>query len=124
VSSSARDAFLGTGDSSGTGATFADRLACRGFDLVKIARNEDQLETNASRPRSEAGIAVAVVRDHPTVTKDLARLETRQRRDGGVGLFADNAGALVPGGFADSGKSALPRVFANVRKQPMPWRIQ
>ena len=103
MSNSARDAVLGTGAASGAGATFADRLARRGYDRVQVPRNKDRLETNASR---------------------LARLELRQLRDGSIGLFTNNAGALVPGGFAKPGKSTLPPVFARERKQPIPWRIQ
>ena len=103
MSRSACDAVLATGASPGTGATFADRLARRGHDWVQVPRNKDRLETNASR---------------------LARLESRQLRDGSIGLFADNAGALVLGGFTEPGKSILPPVFARERKQPMPWRIQ
>ena len=72
VSNSARDAVLATGRSSGGGTIFADRLASRGCDLVEGPRNKDRLETNASR---------------------LARLESRQLRDGSIGLFVDNAGA-------------------------------
>jgi uncharacterized protein len=103
VSNSARDAVLATGASPGTGATFADRLARRGHDWVQVARNKDRLETNASR---------------------LARLESRQLQDGSISLFTDNAGALIPGGFAEPGTSTLPPVFARDRKQPIPWRIQ
>ena len=103
MSGSARDAVLVTGASSSTGATFADRLAPWGCDLVQVPRNKDRLETNAS---------------------PLARLESRQLHDGGIGLFADNVGALVPGGFGEPGKCTLPSVFARELKHPMPWRIE
>ena len=103
MSNSARDGVLATGASPGTGATFADRLAPCGYDLVQVPRNKDQLETNASR---------------------IARLESRQLRDGSISLFTDNAGALIPGGFAEPGKSTLPPVFALERKQPILWRIR
>ena len=124
MSKSARDAVLATGGSSGAGATFANRLAGRRYDLVEVPRHKDRLETNASRLRSKAGVALEVVRDGLTVTEGLAGLQTRQPRDGTIGLFADNAGALVSGGFAEPGRSTPRRVFARERKQPMPWRIQ
>jgi hypothetical protein len=95
VSNSARDAVLATG------ATFADRLAPCGYDFVQVPGNKDQLETNASR---------------------LVRLESRQLRDGSIDLFADNT-ALIPGGFAEPGKSPA-AYFARERKQPISWRIQ
>ena len=103
MSNSARDAVLATGASPGTGSTFADRLARRGHDWVQVPRNKDRLEMNASR---------------------LARLETRQLRDGSIGLFADNAGAPIPGDFADHGKNTPRPVFALERKQPILWRIR
>jgi uncharacterized protein len=116
VSNSARDAVLATGRSSGGGTIFADRLARRGCDLVQVPRNKDRLETNASRLRGKAGVALGVVRDGLTVSESLTRLESRQLEDRSIRLFADNAGALVPGGFADPSKRSLPRVFARERK--------
>src|SRR5271170_5711009 len=56
VSNSARGAVLGTGASSGVGATFADRLARRGNDRLQVQRNRDRLEANASRLRRKAGV--------------------------------------------------------------------
>ncbi len=103
MSNSACDAVLGAGASSGAGATFADRLARRGYDRFQAPRNKDRLETNASR---------------------LVRLESRRLHHGSIGLFVNNVGAPAPGGSADPGKNTLPPVFAHVRKQPMPWRIQ
>jgi short-subunit dehydrogenase len=124
VSNSAHDAVLATGASSSTGATFADRLAPCGYDLVQVPRNKDQLETNASRLRSKVGVALEIVRDGLTVAEGPARLESRQLRDGSTGLFVDNAGAPVPGDFVDPGKNTLRPVFARERKQPILWRIR
>jgi uncharacterized protein len=95
-----RDPFietaLVTGASSGSGATDADRLAHRGFDLVLVARDNDRLETIAGRLRGETGVTVEVVRGDLTVAKDLGRVEARLRQDARIGLPVNNAGALAP----------------------------
>jgi short-subunit dehydrogenase len=100
-----RDPFIGTalvtGASSGVGATYADGLAHRGFDLVLVARDKDRLEAIAGRLRGETGVAVEVVRGDLTVAKDLGRVEARLRQDARIDLLINNAGALASGGFAD-----------------------
>ena len=123
MSNSAHDAVLAAGASSSTGATFADRLALCGYDLVQVPRYKDQLETNASRLRGKAGVALEIVRDGLTVAEGPARLESRQLRGESTGLFTDSAGAPVPGRFVDLGKNTLRPVFARERKQPILWRI-
>ena len=44
-----------TGASSGIGASYADRLAQRGFDLYLVARDQQRLDTIAVRLREETG---------------------------------------------------------------------
>src|SRR5712671_4341340 len=92
---------LVTGASSGIGATYADRLARRGHDLVLVARDKDRLEAIAGRLRGETGVAVEAVPGDLTVAEDLGRVEERLRQDARIGLLVNNAGALAPGGFAD-----------------------
>jgi uncharacterized protein len=101
MSDSSPGTALVTGASSGIGATYADRLARRGYDLVLAARDKDRLTAIAQRLRSETGVAVEVMPGDLTVTEDLVRVETRLREDGRIGLLVNNAGAAAPGGFAD-----------------------
>ncbi len=92
---------LVTGASSGIGATYADRLARRGHDLVLVARARDRMETIAARLRAETGVGIDVLPADLTEPGDLARVEARLREDERIGLLVNNAGAAAPGGFAD-----------------------
>src|ERR1700704_995234 len=92
---------LVTGASSGIGATYADRLARRGYDLVLVARDTDRLQAIAARLRDEAGVGVEPMPGDLTAPQDLRRVEERLREDSRIGLLVNNAGAAAPGGFAD-----------------------
>ena len=70
-----------TGASSGIGATYADRLAHRGYDLVLVARDAPRLEQLAARLRAATGATSEVLRADLTQKADLARVEQRLRRN-------------------------------------------
>ncbi len=90
---------LVTGASSGIGATYADRLARRGYDLIVVARSKDRLSALAERLRRETGVGVEVLPSDLTVATDLHRVEARLREDASISLLVNNAGAAAPGGF-------------------------
>jgi short-subunit dehydrogenase len=90
-----------TGASSGIGATYADRFAQRGHDLVLVARDKDRMEAIAARLRNETGVSVDILPADLTQLEDLRRVEARLRDDPRIGLLVNNAGAAAPGGFAD-----------------------
>src|ERR1700748_3564260 len=52
---------LVTGASTGIGATYATRLAHRGYDLVLVARNKSRLEALAASLTAETGRKVSIV---------------------------------------------------------------
>lgn len=89
-----------TGASSGIGATYADRLARRGYDLVLVARDSARMQTLAAKLRAETGVAIDVLQADLTVAQDLARVEARLRDDADITLLVNNAGAAAPGGLA------------------------
>src|SRR5262244_920515 len=62
-----------TGASSGIGATYADRLASRGYDLILVARDAARLEHVAARLRAATGITSEVLRADLIQKADLAR---------------------------------------------------
>jgi hypothetical protein len=102
---------LVTGASSGIGATYADRLARRGHDLVLVARDKARLEALAQRLRAETGVAVDIVPADLTVADERAKVEARLREDSRIGLLVNNAGAATTGGFAQPDLDALDRLI-------------
>ncbi len=100
-----------TGASSGIGATYADRLARRGHDLVLVARDKDRMDAIAARLRADHGVGVDVLPADLTKPDDLGRVEQRLREDARIGLLVNNAGATVSGGFANPDLDALDRLI-------------
>lgn len=96
---SALPTVLITGASSGIGATYAERFASRGHDLVLVARNKERLEALAAQLRDEAQVAVDVLQADLTQTASLAAVETRLREDASIGILINNAGVAQSGGF-------------------------
>jgi short-subunit dehydrogenase len=86
-----------TGASAGIGATYADRLARRGHDLILVARDEARLTALAERLRAETGRAVEVLVADLTAKADLLAVEQRLRTDASIGLLVNNAGMATPG---------------------------
>lgn len=104
--------ILITGASTGIGATYADRFAKRGHDLVLVARDEARLNTLATKLSSEHGIAVDVLPADLTDTAQLATVETRLRDDAKIGILINNAGAGLNGTFVDQSTDAVDRLVA------------
>ena len=102
-----RGAALVTGASAGIGATYAERLARRGHDLILVARDADRLEASAVRLRAETGVSVEVLRADLTDTADRARLAARLGADPKIDLLINNAGAALFGGFLEHGADQI-----------------
>ena len=90
-----------TGASSGIGATYAERFARRGHDLVVVARDKARLEALATRLRAECNIVVDVLQADLTKSADLSTVETRLRDDARIGILINNAGMPQPKGFLE-----------------------
>ena len=98
---SSQPAVLITGASTGIGATYADRFAKRGHDLVLVARNAARLRGLAERLRAESRVQVDVLKADLTVPAELAAVEARLRDDARIGILVNNAGTALPGGFLE-----------------------
>jgi uncharacterized protein len=101
-----------TGASSGIGATYAERFARRGHDLVLVARDKMRLDTLAARLREESKVAVDVMQADLTSPTDLAELETRLRDDARIGILINNAGMAQAGGFLDQTAEGIDTLIA------------
>ncbi len=99
-----------TGASSGIGATYAERFARRGHDLVLVARDNARLETLAARLRQETGVAIEVMRADLTRHDELANVEMRLREDAAIGILINNAGVAQSGGFTDQSADSIERL--------------
>jgi short-subunit dehydrogenase len=100
-----------TGASTGIGATYADRFARRGHDLVLVARDAARMEALAARLRAETGVAIDILPADLTLDADIARVEARLRDDADIGLLVNNAGAGLFGGFADQSSADITRLI-------------
>jgi len=98
-----------TGASTGIGATYADRLARRGYDLILVARNRPNLEKLAKSLSAETGVRVQVLPADLTVDADLNRVEQVLRDDDAVSLLVNNAGTMTLGPFASADIGRLDR---------------
>ena len=101
---------LVTGASSGIGATYADRLAKRGYDLVLVARDAERLKALAERLTRENGIQADVLRADLTERADVLAVEKRLRQDGSIALFVNNAGIGPKGSLLTSDPDYLDRM--------------
>jgi short-subunit dehydrogenase len=96
-----RSAALITGASTGIGATYADRLARAGHDLVLVARDVVRLEALAAKLKAATGVKVDVLPADLTDRADLARVEARLAQDAGIDILINNAGVALAGPFVD-----------------------
>ncbi len=98
------------GASSGIGATYADRFARRGHDLVLVARDKARMEDLAERLRRETGVAVDVLPADLTDAGQMRTVEVRLRDDRRIGILINNAGANVAGAFAEQSPEDIERL--------------
>ena len=112
---SVKPGVLITGASTGIGATYADRFARRGHDLMLVARDMPRMEQLADRLRREAGVQVDVLQADLTAERDLEHVEQRLRDETSIGVLVNNAGALTKGDFlAQSGGDLTSLIALNV----------
>ncbi|MGT2452352.1 SDR family NAD(P)-dependent oxidoreductase [Cupriavidus basilensis] len=100
-----------TGASSGIGATYAERFARRGHDLVLVARDKSRLDALAAHLRKKTNVAVDVLQADLTQAADLATVESRLRADASIGILINNAGIAQSGGFVEQSADSIERLI-------------
>ncbi|RYH61605.1 MAG: SDR family oxidoreductase [Alcaligenaceae bacterium] len=107
-----RNTVLITGASTGIGATYADRFARRGHDLVLVARDTARLDALAARLREATHARVDVLPADLTQADDLAAVEARLREDSTIEILINNAGATLSGPFVTQATNDIARIVA------------
>lgn len=102
---------LVTGASSGIGAVYAERLAARGFDLLLVARDQERLESAASKLQDAHAVQVEVLKADLTQKDDVIKLEQRLRSDSSITLLVNNAGVASNGLLANADPDELEKLI-------------
>ncbi len=97
-----RPVALITGASSGLGAEFARQMAARRYDLLLVARREEQLRTLAQRLSHEHGIEADYMIADLANERDLETVAERVSDDSRLELLVNNAGFGALGYFFQS----------------------
>jgi hypothetical protein len=105
------------GGSDGLGRAFAEKLACRGMNLVLIAREKERLETTAKRLREQYSVDVL------TFAADLADYEKTKNlianTNVSIGLLVYNAAFAPIGLFENISEEHLSRAADVNVKAPL-----
>lgn len=101
-----------TGASTGIGATYAERFARRGHDLVLVARDKVRLDALAARLHQEHGVTVDVLPADLTKSSDLLVVEARLRDDERIETLINNAGMAQSGSFIEQTPDQVERLIA------------
>jgi uncharacterized protein len=88
-----------TGASSGIGATFARKLAGRGYDLVLVARRQNQLEEHARAIQAAYPVHAEILPADLTVLEELRAVEERIAAAPNLEFLVNNAGFGTTGYF-------------------------
>jgi short-subunit dehydrogenase len=97
-----KGAVLITGASTGIGATYADRLARRGHDLILVARDKARMDALAEKLRAETGVKIDIIVADLTKKADLLAVEQRLATDEAIDYLINNAGVSTPGTVAEA----------------------
>jgi len=111
TTTSSKGTALITGASSGIGATYADRLARRGHDLILVARNGERLDALATRIAKDTGRSVKVIVADLNDKEQLALVEQVLRSDPAITMLVNNAGVGATAPLLEADVDAMARMI-------------
>ncbi len=91
-----------TGASSGIGATYARRLAARGYNLLLVARNQTRLQQLANELAAAHAVQVEVLTADLSQHDDIEQVTARLRSDRQISLLVNCAGVALYGSLAEA----------------------
>jgi uncharacterized protein len=100
-----------TGASSGIGATYAERLAQRGYDVLLVARDLPRLEALTARLSEQYGVNTEAMQADLTDSAGLQRVTQRLLNDDAISLLVNNAGMAMNGQLADADLATVDRLI-------------
>ena len=103
-------AVLITGASTGIGATYAERFAGRGHNLILVARDKARMNLLAARLRQDTKVSIDVLQADLTLQSDLTKVEARLREDTSIGILINNAGMGQTGAFLQQNAESIDRL--------------
>lgn len=106
-----RSVALVTGASSGIGATYAERLASVGHDLVLVARRADRLEALAERLRERHGVLARVVIADLSEDRGIEAVTSSIEREPELAVLVNDAGFSGYGPFAEIPPERIDRLI-------------
>ncbi|TCW00120.1 SDR family NAD(P)-dependent oxidoreductase [Biostraticola tofi] len=101
-----------TGASTGIGATYAERFAQRGHNLVLVARDACRMAALASGLRHRHQVEIDIIKADLTAAADLAKVEARLRNDVQIGILVNNAGISLGGRFTEQSTDDIGRLVS------------
>src|SRR4051812_6063082 len=101
-----------TGASTGIGATYADRLARRGYDLILVSRDTGRLVALSEKLYSQTGRKVEVLPADLTDRAQLGAVEARLASDPAITLLVNNAGMSLNGNLLTSDTDSIEKLIA------------
>lgn len=100
-----------TGASTGIGRSFAFRFAQEGYDLILLARNENQLRLVAEEISNKYNQSVEIITCDLSTVENIELMEKKLTACDNIAVLVNNAGFGLQGSFSESSTEKLQRMI-------------